>query len=661
MIRKLILGSLILMGMNSSTQAQEVVRTQPKMWIGFSGGANYNMYTGTTQTLNSTLFAPAAFHNGSGIGGFGSFLLEYHLNPVLGFSLNLGYDNRGGNFDQKISPCNCPEDLNTTLSYATIQPSIRIAPFANDLYVFAGGAYSYNIDKSLTYTYDQNNGDLSTSTKGEFSDIRQNGFSTHIGIGYDIQLADANSRHQIALSPFISYHPYFGQAARSVESWSLSTVRVGMALKFGNGKVNEGTKETALIPEKKIDEDKTEIVPIVTAPLGANEVNFSVRAPVTVPVKRKINEAFPLRNYVFFTEGSTEIPSRYVLLKKGQAANFKSEQLRKSDPKDQDGRSKRQMTVYYNILNILGDRMRANPKATVTLIGSSAGNGIELGKSYAESVKSYLVTVFGINASRITTEGREHPINPAAQAGGEKYMEKLQAGDRRVDIISSPDMLAPLQIEAVQVDPMDSRLVVNIKSKTDVPLTSWTLEVTDDKGKVQNFGPYTRQQESISGNTILGERLEGTYKIIMVGKTKDGNVVRKESTIKLVRNTAPIEDALRFSILFDFDKSTAVAGNEKFITEQVVPHIPNYGKVIIHGHTDIVGSEAYNMNLSQNRAEETQKLIEKAAYKAGKVGIVYEVLAFGMDEKNAPFENKLPEERFYNRTVIIDVVAPIEK
>jgi len=136
MFRKLIFASLMLMGFATTFQAQEVQRTQPKFWIGISGGANINMYTGTTQTLNSSLMAPAAFHEGLGVGGFGSLLLEYRPIPVVGFMLNLGYDNRGGSFEQTVSPCNCPEDLKTNLSYATIQPSIRISPFGPDFYVF---------------------------------------------------------------------------------------------------------------------------------------------------------------------------------------------------------------------------------------------------------------------------------------------------------------------------------------------------------------------------------------------------------------------------------------------------------------------------------------------------------------------------------------------
>lgn len=659
MIRKLIFSSLILMSIVIGTQAQENERVQPKFWIGLSGGANYNMYTGTTQTLNPSLMAPAAFHNGQGFGGFGTFLMEYHANPVLGFMLNLGYDNRGGSFDQVNSPCDCPEDLKTGLSYATIQPSIRIAPFASNLYLFLGGAYGYNLDKSFAYTFDRNTGNLFTTTEGDFSQIRQHVFSTHVGIGYDFQLSDANSSRQVALSPFVSYHPYFGQAPRDIESWSLSTVRVGLALKFGKGEVKETEEVKPVLEAKPVvqETDKTVIIPVAEKP--KSDVRFITRAPLTVPVKRNIDESFPLRNYVFFEEGSSEIPKRYVKLKQSQAVTFKSQQLRESPTKDQTGRSERQLNVYHNILNILGDRMRENPSANITLIGASAGNGPELGKTYAESVKKYLVDVFGINSSRIATEGRNQPVHPSELPGGKSFLPLLREGDRRVDIITTnPDLLTPLQIVAVQVEPLDSRVLFSAKSDRNEPLKSWKVDLTDENGVSQRFGPYSREQESVSSNVILGNRPEGKYKVLMTGETKDGLVISKESSLKLVRNIAPVETAQRYSILFDFDEPKAVAAYDKFLTDVVAPQIKDNSTVIIHGHTDIIGSDAYNMNLSQGRARDAHAILEKAVWAAGKKGVVFEVLAFGMDTDTAPFENKLPEERFYNRTVVIDIVAP---
>ena len=127
-------------------------------------------------------------------------------------------------------------------------------------------------------------------------------------------------------------------------------------------------------------------------------------------------------------------------------------------------------------------------------------------------------------------------------------------------------------------------------------------------------------------------------------------------SLNLVRSEKPVEDAIRFSILFDFDDSKAVSAYEKFLTEEVAPNIQNNGTVIIHGHTDIIGGDAYNQKLSEERSREVHQILEKAVRNAGKTGVKFEVIAFGMDEETSPFENKRPEERFYNRTVVIDIV-----
>ncbi|HEV8051728.1 MAG TPA: OmpA family protein, partial [Parachlamydiaceae bacterium] len=113
---------------------------------------------------------------------------------------------------------------------------------------------------------------------------------------------------------------------------------------------------------------------------------------------------------------------------------------------------------------------------------------------------------------------------------------------------------------------------------------------------------------------------------------------------------------VRFSVLFDFDKSKTVSTYEKFLVDVVAPSIKDSSTVIIHGHSDIIGNADYNENLSTDRALEAQRILKEALAKSGKNGVKYEVYGLGADEDFAPFANKLPEERFYNRTVIIDVV-----
>jgi len=99
-------------------------------------------------------------------------------------------------------------------------------------------------------------------------------------------------------------------------------------------------------------------------------------------------------------------------------------------------------------------------------------------------------------------------------------------------------MLKPVQFVTEVQDPLDSHVIFYVVGARDV-LKSWSLEITDGQGKVQRFGPSTRDQESISGNTILGDRSQGDYKFVMLGETKGGKSVRKESAVYLIRRDEP--------------------------------------------------------------------------------------------------------------------------
>jgi outer membrane protein OmpA-like peptidoglycan-associated protein len=327
------------------------------------------------------------------------------------------------------------------------------------------------------------------------------------------------------------------------------------------------------------------------------------------------------------------------------------------------------MTVYYNILNILGDRMGRFPTIVVRLTGSSM-EGEQDGLAMAESVKRYLVSVFGIDPSRINTEGRLKPRIPSEQPGGTKFLDLLKESDRRVSIWSeSPEIimeyqtgpnapLKPVEIVGVQVAPLDSYVTFYAEGAKDA-FSSWSVEVRDEKGALQNFGPYTEEKISLPGKTILGARPEGDYKVTMVGKTKSGKTMKKETTVHMVLWTpSEREEGMRYSVIFEFNDSQAIPAYEKYLTDIVTPKIPKGGTVIIHGHTDIIGDEINNRELSIARANEVKGIIENALSKAGRTDVKFDVYGFGQDQTLAPFGNNSPEERFYNRCVIIDIIPP---
>jgi len=78
--------------------------------------------------------------------------------------------------------------------------------------------------------------------------------------------------------------------------------------------------------------------------------------------------------------------------------------------------------------------------------------------------------------------------------------------------------------------------------------------------------------------------------------------------------------------------------------------------VIIHGHTDVIGEETYNLKLSIDRANDVKNILEISLLKAGTKNVEFELNGYGEDVDLAPFGNTFPEERAYNRTVIIEII-----
>lgn len=653
MIQKaVVLSALLLVAFQADLRAQETNFTKPSWWFGAAAGANFNFYTGSTQQLNYDFRAPLAFHEGKSAALYIAPLVEYH-NPasIWGVGLQVGYDSRHSEFDQIILPSNSPADLSTNLSYITVEPSLRLTPFRTGFYLYGGPRIAFNLEKRFTYKQGRNpnfpDQAATPEVKGEFSQVNKTLLSFQIGAGYDIRLSAQANQSQVVLSPFVAYQPYIGQSPRSTETWNISMLRLGAALKFG-----AGCKRA--IPVK---------VEVVAEP----EVQFSVISPQNIPVERRVRETFPLRNYVFFDLGSTELPGRYQRLTKEQVADFKEDQLEVLAPKSLSGRSRRSMIVYYNVLNILGDRMGKNPSSTITLVGSSEKGPLD-GQKMAESVKQYLVNTFDINDTRINIEGRDKPKIPSEKPGSTSDVELLREGDRRVSIESrSPSLLMefqsgpnaslkPVEFNATQEAPLDSYITINVKGAKDA-YSSWLLETSDENGRIQNFGPYTQDKIRLPGKSILGTRSEGDYTMTLIGKTKTGNTARKTTQTHLVLWTpAENEQGIRYSVIYEFDESKTINIYEKYLTEIVAPKIPVGALVIVHGYTDVIGDENYNQKLSLARANDVKTILLKSLTNSGRKDVQIDVYGFGEDETLSPFENTFPEERFYNRTVLIDII-----
>src|SRR5665213_1301740 len=94
---------------------------EPTWWFGLAGAANLNFYGGTLQYLNSNVTAPVAFHKGFGAGPYLAPTLEYRPDPVWGGMLQVGYDDRRGDFFDVTCPCGEKASLSARPAYVSIE------------------------------------------------------------------------------------------------------------------------------------------------------------------------------------------------------------------------------------------------------------------------------------------------------------------------------------------------------------------------------------------------------------------------------------------------------------------------------------------------------------------------------------------------------------
>jgi outer membrane protein OmpA-like peptidoglycan-associated protein len=102
-------------------------------------------------------------------------------------------------------------------------------------------------------------------------------------------------------------------------------------------------------------------------------------------------------------------------------------------------------------------------------------------------------------------------------------------------------------------------------------------------------------------------------------------------------------------ILFDFNRADIKDRNRAVLDRIVarIKEVPN-ARVTIEGHTDTIGKEAYNIDLSKRRAQAAYDMI-LAGGGINAANITYD----GAGPHNPLFDNQQPEGRALNRTVTV--------
>ncbi len=379
-----------------------------------------------------------------------------------------------------------------------------------------------------------------------------------------------------------------------------------------------------------------------------------VVGPSAVSIEQlTIVDSSPLLNYIFFDTGQSKIPERYNLLKnQDEAQEFDEKMLRNT------------ITKYYHVLNIIGKRLSENPEAVIELVGcvSDRGeekNNITLSRARAESVRSYLQYVWNVDPGRMNVNARKLPEK--ASTGN---VEEARVENQRVEIYSgSPEIL----------DSIKSTYTFEIADSNDIhiqPDITPGYDIRDWKIEIKGDGQVLKTVEG-KGNKLSDEtfslveyglgKIGAFHELSMVATMTDitGQVFATEVVKIPVKYNKRVESKaqkLEYKviekyalILFDYD-SAAIKERNKTVIDRVVKRIKELpeAKVTIVGQTDTIGTEAYNVALSQRRAKTVfQSVMESAVSSPERVSFT------GNGPHDPPYDNATPEGRSFNRTVVI--------
>jgi outer membrane protein OmpA-like peptidoglycan-associated protein len=411
---------------------------------------------------------------------------------------------------------------------------------------------------------------------------------------------------------------------------------------------NQDTYETATVICPVTVSRKQLIHELVAPPKGTVAIQpdrLTIEEVTTI-------DSSPLLNYVFFETGKSDILSRYTTFSsQAETQSFSESKLKGS------------MEKYAHTLNVIGRRLRDNPQARIKIVGCNSNRGEEqnrkdLSRSRAEEIKAYLKYIWGIEASRMEMEVRNRPAVASASS-----VDAGRAENQRVEIYTeSPAILDTIKSTYVSEISDTEEVKVMPQIQTGYEVVRWTVALMGDgtiidsaagQGDLMPAYQFNLQElglgkiggyENIGANIEVEDKKGRTYKTH--ASTSVRFIKREERVAKKEGYKVMEKYAL---ILFDFNRAD-IKDRNRVVLDRIVARIKEVpsAKVSIVGHTDTIGKEAYNVDLSTRRAKAAFEMIVAAGgFNSGNIS--YE----GAGPHNPLFDNELPEGRALNRTVTV--------
>ncbi len=646
----------------------KVKESEPEAGISFNYGPS--IHSAKFIKLGNVPMCCPKFNGGTG--GALSIGINYHypFDSLLSLNAGLNYNYISGELTQQEA-INLVIDgksekgkfeyiLASKLHLISLTPSVGYNLFKN-FTVYAGlnlgfllGSH-YDYVENLTEPANRGTFNNGKRTRNESDSIIPYTKSFHtglnIGLGYSLPLDKKNKWH---LEPQVIY-TYDFMPVSSGLSWHIHTLRFGLELK--RSMVYEVPPPP--VPPLPPPEPKEPQQPVIEKPsvditviqLDSNNVekkklDLKIEDYVTLNLR-------PLLNYIFFDENSAEIPDKYIKLTSGEANEFNINSLHHLDA----------LGTYYQLLNLVGKKLRDNPEIKIKLTGTNSDEGDEyhnknLSRQRAEAVGDYLMQVWDIPKKQIIIKARNLPddySNPKEPGGIQE--------NRRVEIVPSDNsILEPLlTLDTISL-PEKTKFRFYPKATLPEGISKWSLniesrgnpvKIINGKASLPNYIDWSPVKEDIQkfaksseltftlnvedslGNAAQSVQMKIPVEKITLEKKKKEGLTGKDIDYYSL-------------ILFDFGKTNLLKEHLKmlnYIKQQIKPG----SKVIITGYTDNIGDVEVNKKISVQRAKQAAKTLD-----------IPDAVIVGSGESNLLYDNSLPEGRFYCRTVNITVETPVE-
>lgn len=362
-------------------------------------------------------------------------------------------------------------------------------------------------------------------------------------------------------------------------------------------------------------------------------------------------ESYPLLPHVFFPENTADLTTtKQIRLDASEARDFRTTDL-----------SRDQISVYRNLLNIIGARLKSNSTATITISGYVSNTGPEqnnraLARQRAEDVRNYFADVWQVAPERMKVENHllpDQPANPATPEG--------RSENQRVEISSKDaSIFEPVEFRDRDLVISPSDLVLHPDLSDREGVKDWSVRITQGGREM-----YRNEGEGVPGD-VTWDALRSDAKpkkdgpIVSTFQVRDANGIAAESsdtlavdyvTLQLMKARQEEGKMIeRYSlIVFDFNSAQLNPSNQR-IMERVRQRIQADSKVRITGFADRQGNPDYNRELARKRCVEAQRVLKLEDNR---------VTLDPVGSDKLLYDNDTPDGRSYSRTVQIEIVTPI--